>query len=536
MGIPFYFFRICQKYKGEGIVYESISVGPDVLYFDYNSLIHPCVHGYLNGLSTDNELDYTVIEEEIIDVVIEYTEYIISVINPQQKVVIAIDGVAPRAKMNQQRERRYKKSFLDNNDTHLFDTNMITPGTPFMKRLNLRLLSHAWKFTSIKDHQLIITDSSEVGEGEHKIMNMIREGPPNLNHIIYGLDGDLIMLSLICDQKIVLFRDDQIKNTKIFLDIQKLKTSIISHIKSSLDVNLIDVSQLNSKQLLMDYILICFLLGNDFIPAFANLSILSNGIEILETVYKSIIHKECSFLTILGKNDVYSLNLTVFFHFINGLKDQLEKYKHGERRVGCQLVDDPILYRPGQVEQSNEDQKLVLWNSNWVGQISEAMMSIVNTNMFTHSKELYNLYYSLNDDTTNEWINGLEWILSYYQGHSHQNWTWFYPYQNTPHIEDIIEDINMYQGKIKLTKFEKTEPFTPAQQLLMVLPKKSLQLFSNSSDCSLKNLAKLAESEIFCNFFPPYLVLDGINKRYIWQCKPIGLSEFDEEIVRLKIK
>jgi 5'-3' exonuclease len=88
------------------------------------------------------------------------------------------------------------------------------------------------------------------------------------------------MLSLICDQKIVLFRDDQIKNTKVFLDIQKLKKSIVNHIKSYLVENLINNFELDSQQLLMDYILICFLLGNDFIPAFANLSILSNGIEI----------------------------------------------------------------------------------------------------------------------------------------------------------------------------------------------------------------------------------------------------------------
>jgi 5'-3' exoribonuclease 1 len=172
MGIPFYFFRICQKYKNDNIVYESNSETSDILYFDYNSLIHPCVAEYLNGI--DKNSNHNVIEEELIDVIIEYTEYIISVINPRKKVVIAIDGVAPRAKMNQQRERRYKKAFLDTNENMLFDTNMITPGTPFMKYLNLKLKEHNWKFTTSNGRQVIITDSSEIGEGEHKIMKMIK--------------------------------------------------------------------------------------------------------------------------------------------------------------------------------------------------------------------------------------------------------------------------------------------------------------------------------------------------------------------------
>jgi 5'-3' exonuclease len=199
------------------------------------------------------------------------------------------------------------------------------------------------------------------------------------------------------------------------------------------------------------------------------------------------------------------------------LKETLSSDKRNKTVI--KLVDEP------------DNSKLILWNSN---SIETNGMSILNTNSFTHSKELYNLYYSLNTDSTKEWINGLEWILSYYQGHSHQNWTWFYPYQNTPHIDDLT--VEMDSLNLNLTKFEKTDPFTDVQQLLMVLPKKSLQTFYKSSDYSLQKLAELADSEIFYNYFPSYLVLDGINKRFVWQCKPINLKEFNEEIVRLKIK
>lgn len=140
-------------------------------------------------------------------------------IQPQKLFFMAIDGVAPRAKMNQQRGRRFRSAqaaadqikqaiakgeILPTEDR--FDSNCITPGTQFMVRLQKELeyfvtdkISNDPLWTKV---QVILSGHQVPGEGEHKIMDYIRymksssEYNPHTRHCLYGLDADLIMLGL----------------------------------------------------------------------------------------------------------------------------------------------------------------------------------------------------------------------------------------------------------------------------------------------------------------------------------------------------
>jgi hypothetical protein len=88
--------------------------------------------------------------------IFKYIDRIFAMIRPRKLLYMAIDGVAPRAKMNQQRSRRFraaqemkekeeKKRMLrdefgiqlddEEGDSSSFDSNCITPGTPFMQKL-----------------------------------------------------------------------------------------------------------------------------------------------------------------------------------------------------------------------------------------------------------------------------------------------------------------------------------------------------------------------------------------------------------------
>eukprot|EP01126_Amoeba_proteus_P004244 TRINITY_DN11428_c0_g1_i1.p1 TRINITY_DN11428_c0_g1~~TRINITY_DN11428_c0_g1_i1.p1 ORF type:complete len:209 (-),score=26.81 TRINITY_DN11428_c0_g1_i1:193-819(-) len=158
-------------------------------------------------------------EEDIVVGVVKYIERLFNIVKPQKLFYMAVDGVAPRAKMNQQRQRRFRAARDAEDALQLlrergekipqnepFDSNCITPGTEFMSRLSDHLKFFIRKKVtedSLWRNITVIFSGQEVpGEGEHKILEYIRHmkcqpsWEPNLVHCLYGLDADLIMLSL----------------------------------------------------------------------------------------------------------------------------------------------------------------------------------------------------------------------------------------------------------------------------------------------------------------------------------------------------
>ena len=232
MGIPYYFYTIYKKYSNDNndkslMIHENelSNLNIKYLFFDYNSMIHPCAQDAIKINSCNNNSE---LEDFIIAHCILYTKELIKSLNPEY-IYIMIDGVAPRAKINQQRERRYKSQLMKNwgnEDKSTWNSNKITPGTPFMEKLSKQL----HKELNDNNNKVFISDSNEPGEGEHKMMKIINDF--NLKNddkiFIYGLDADLIMLSLLNKWKnnIVLLRDNTF-NDKLS-DSQKIFTYLDS--------------------------------------------------------------------------------------------------------------------------------------------------------------------------------------------------------------------------------------------------------------------------------------------------------------------
>ena len=243
MGVPAFFRFLSEKYpkiiqdvleervqlvNGQGSIrvpFDATRPNPsglevDNLYIDMNGIIHPCSHPE-HGPQPKNE-------QEMYDNVCQYVDRLVRAVRPRRLLHLAIDGVAPRAKMNQQRSRRFRaaQEARERASTEVevrknleeqgiavpppsekpWDSNVITPGTKFMIDLSECIRFYIRKRIATdkawKNIKVIFSDSSIPGEGEHKIMAHIRQQRaqegynPNLVHVLHGLDADLIMLAL----------------------------------------------------------------------------------------------------------------------------------------------------------------------------------------------------------------------------------------------------------------------------------------------------------------------------------------------------
>ena len=108
MGVPGLFLWLLKKYDLENLITNKESINSiDSLLIDTNCLLHPQCFSILNE---HNNLDIINLELKMIKKCINYIDYLITFINPKKIVYISIDGVAPFAKIKQQRMRRFKSA------------------------------------------------------------------------------------------------------------------------------------------------------------------------------------------------------------------------------------------------------------------------------------------------------------------------------------------------------------------------------------------------------------------------------------------
>jgi len=434
MGIPSYYSYLIKNHPKILEIFKK-APKPDHFYLDANSIIYDVV---AKGF----------VDNEIITHVIEEIEKYIVLISPKQTVTIAFDGCAPRAKMQQQRERRFKSYYLNKararilkEEPKLWDTANITPGTNFMKLLSNRMKTH---FT--QPNYNVLTDCS--GEGEHKIFQIIRD-TANLEetHVIYGLDSDLIMIAMM-----------HIELTNIFLF--RETPQYIKQFHSSFDHTanyLLNVSLL-SKTIedemggsIHDYVFISFLMGNDFMPHFPALNIRTGGIDKIINAYK--INKS-NMIRVDRKTNQITVYWKHFFCFIQLLSNKEEEFIQTEFLKRSKKIDYKCIFQ--KIENlPTVDRKI----EKYINPLREGWDK--------------RYYASLGNIEPIHYTNGLIWNITYYT-FGCTDWNWEYPYHYPPLLKDLVLHIPTKNQIITYVKTENEN--TDIEQLCTVLPKNALHL------------------------------------------------------------
>ncbi|VDP01791.1 unnamed protein product [Soboliphyme baturini] len=319
MGVPQFYRWLSERYP---CLCETISSEQvpefDNLYLDMNGIIHPCSHPDDDVVCSERP------ESEVFDDIAKYIQLLFQIINPKKVLFLAVDGVAPRAKMSQQRSRRFvsSKNSADSiaraekngstiDRSKLFDSNCITPGTEFMARLHDFLTTfvkhkvetdEAWK--SIK---VYLSGHDCFGEGEHKIMDFIRYAKsrpgydPNTRHCMYGLDADLIILgtcshephfTLLREEISFTRRRKNQKKKRFDPNDNKFLLLHVSLLREYIDMEFACLkdalgSIYDLESMIDDWVLMTFLVGNDFIPHLPQLHIRSEALPSIFKAYKS---------------------------------------------------------------------------------------------------------------------------------------------------------------------------------------------------------------------------------------------------------
>ena len=110
MGVPLFFKFLTQKYPDIIKKYDKNLLKINELFFDFNGLIHPACSKarseYLDNTNTNYSED--ILYSKMLKKIKDQTDNIINITDPSDYILLAVDGVAPLAKINQQRSRRYK--------------------------------------------------------------------------------------------------------------------------------------------------------------------------------------------------------------------------------------------------------------------------------------------------------------------------------------------------------------------------------------------------------------------------------------------
>uniref|UniRef100_A0A0E0I4F2 Uncharacterized protein n=1 Tax=Oryza nivara TaxID=4536 RepID=A0A0E0I4F2_ORYNI len=274
----------------------------------------------------------------------DYMDRLIRIVRPISLLYLAVDGVAPRAKMNQQRARRFKSAMAakqaeveenilrdrfraegkkvlpqeTSSSSEVSDPNVITPGTEFMDKL-----SDALKYY-IRAH----LNSDPLWK--------------DIN------DADLIMLALASHEV----------HFSILREAEKFKCRAwfprITEARPEGKLTKKPYQTLDVERMIDDFVFICFLTGNDFIPHIPSLEIHEGAIDLLIEVYKTSFNKMGGYIVDTDKN------------FQRKIERQAAENTWNERNTE-------------NVEENLDDQCIMVKSSQTDGQVSDEQDITMNT-------------------------------------------------------------------------------------------------------------------------------------------------------------
>lgn len=435
------------------------------LSFDLNAVFHDAFNKIFNienpTFQSISKLSLEQLEIEFFEQVRNIILNVVKLVNPEYCLILAVDGVVPVAKLQQQKRRR-ERSAKERSITNPFDRNNITPGTNFMIRLDNYISKFIVSNRNLLPPKVIYSSHLVPNEGEQKIMEYFRRGDiidennPRGDHVIYGLDADLIMLSLLSPiDNIYLLRE----STNEIININNFRKYLKQRLRSDSAVN--------------DFVVMMFLIGNDFLPNIPSLTRISESINVLLDVYSSGKYK------LTNKDEINWEGMKEFITEVQKLEVERLKTLASQNLKGYLST---ILHKSFKEQEFNFNIFRTLWYQNELNpkgskEIINAVSEIINQDKEPKIQNLYEVNQDKIYDMVISYIQMISWTyLYYYKGTDFINYELFYHYYHAPTLLDLKYVIdNIQTSQIVGYKTFRRE-FNVLHQLVSVMPVKSKNL------------------------------------------------------------
>lgn len=487
----------------------------DYLYLDANGLLHTAaqqVFGYGAYAPSNNDIEVLFPPNEVPPdappapsypekVQVTYERFwslvctLVSIMPPRKVLFIALDGPAPVGKQMQQRKRRFVAARTREATGGAFDSNAITPGTAFSQGLtewlHHQILVDTARRPRLRRVRIVCSPSSMPGEGEHKILEYIRALPASerahAEHCLYGLDGDLLMLTLGLVARgcstVWLLREDQYSRDKERYYALKMGAvgsgaqrgegeretgEGVYHTVGRLLVSHTGREARSTESVrgaVLDFIALGFLVGNDFVHRIRMFHILDDGLDAMVKVHRRHSHR----LTEEGP-DGFRLSHMGFTAFLKDVAAFERAFLEGQAQPGSSRrrgVDDDPRFRNATLL------------AHVVDTPSGPTLDYAGYRTAYYTKAFEGKPWTERDvaHMCRAYYRTLHWIFLYYVM-GLPSWTWAYPHHYCPLMEDVhvvVAGMTAQEAEAA-TSFSLDRPSPSLLQLLSVLPPASAAL------------------------------------------------------------
>jgi 5'-3' exonuclease len=507
MGIPSFYRQLCKKYPA--IIAKSATgvVGSEWLCLDFNCAMY-WVLRQMRPLS-DNQYAW---EGELCEAIAAYMTELIQLVRPSVGAFVSCDGVVCAAKRRQQRLRRFKGPWTASAESAIlgkavnsgWDQNALTPGSAFMKRLGDVLTAAGAALSQQLGIRVIVSTTSEPGEGEHKLLAAMRRERP-ASCVIYGLDADLILLAL-------LLVADTGANVSLLRETQEFERG--GGRDGDGGWRILSIPKLQgamfasgaAPEYVRDFVAGMSLLGNDFLPHALTRTVRDDGIpQLLQTLQQQLWSQ--------GQFLVDPTNGQIRREGILALLRNWSTAESGDMFMSVLDAYKAMRYSVGEGE-TPEQTALREWNAlpaRW-GSLTR-ILAPSRKELVPQWKEIYRNVWG-GGGHEHEYLQGVAWVWDYYSGRSVDQ-GWMFEAHLPPLWCDLVAHLENQTVMTHLAAPAVRYPTALPEwiHLLAVLPMDSVQRLLP------KDKHRLAAEHPW--FWPASWKIFDVGRSQMWECEPM---------------